>query len=167
LLHPHPQFGGDRFHPFVEGLFGRLPQGGVSAVRFDFGSADADVARDEVMEVIDRTAPRVGLAVVVVGYSFGAGVAVGVDDDRVVGWYLLAPPASMLVDAIVGADSRPKVIAVPANDQFSPPEVVRRMVAAWTATTVVDVAGTDHFLGSAVGRVVNEAFESITTTLLP
>jgi alpha/beta superfamily hydrolase len=40
LLHPHPHFGGNRFHPFIEALFRRLPEIGVTAIRFDFLSAE-------------------------------------------------------------------------------------------------------------------------------
>ena len=40
LLHPHPHFGGNRFHPFIEALFRRLPDIAVSAIRFDFTSAE-------------------------------------------------------------------------------------------------------------------------------
>ena len=167
LLHPHPHFGGDRFHPFVDGLFRRLPGGGVSAVRFDFSSADPDTARDEVVSAVDDGAARwPGLPVVLVGYSFGAGVAARVDDDRVAGWHLLAPQATSLAESIIGHDQRPKIVAVPAHDQFSPPDAVDAAVATWTATSVTVVDGADHFLASAMGAVVDAAYNWVTTTAL-
>jgi alpha/beta superfamily hydrolase len=163
LLHPHPQFGGDRFHPFVDGLFRRLPSLGITAARFDFISSDLEAARAEVLQAMEVALAQRPLPVVIVGYSFGAGVATGIGDDRVAGWYLLAPPASMLANAAIGSDPRPKAMAVPAHDQFSPPDVVREVVRGWTATTVTELPGADHFLAGAVDAAVSGALEWTTT----
>jgi alpha/beta superfamily hydrolase len=148
LLHPHPHFGGNRFHPFIEGLFRGLPGIGVTAIRFDFASAEPSVARQEVMRSLDEGSGRwPHLPVVVAGYSFGAGIAAGIADERIVGWYLLAPPAAMLSDVPIGDDPRPKAIVVPELDQFSPPAAIADAVAGWQMTTVTTLANTDHFLG--------------------
>ena len=78
LLHPHPDFGGNRFHPFIDGLFRRLPERAVTAIRFDFSSADLSVAHEEVVAAIDEGSTRwPQLPVVLAGYSFGAGIAAG------------------------------------------------------------------------------------------
>ena len=157
LLHPHPDLGGDRFHPFIDALFRRLPQIGLNAVRFDFSSAEISVASQEVVSAIDEgTARWPRLPVILVGYSFGAGVAAGISDERIVGWYLLAPPATMLSVAPISNDTRPKAIAVPEHDQFSPPATVAQVVAQWAGTTVTTVPDADHFLG-AVQPIVDEA----------
>jgi uncharacterized protein len=154
LLHPHPDFGGNRFHPFIDGLFNRLPEVAVSAFRIDFTSSDQTSARADVLAAIDAaTGLWPGLPLALVGYSFGAGIAVGIDDDRVSGWYLLAPPTDVLSPAVIGADSRPKAIVVPENDQFFPPEVTQREVADWASTTVTIAPGMDHFLGRVDGIV--------------
>ena len=109
LLHPHPDFGGNRFHPFIDGLFRRLPESAVAALRFDFSSADLSVAQEEVLAAIDEGSTRwPQLPVVLAGYSFGAGVAAGMADERIAGWYLLAPPGVMLSAAPIGHDPRPK-----------------------------------------------------------
>jgi alpha/beta superfamily hydrolase len=158
LLHPHPSYGGSRFHPFVDGLYRRLPQVGLGAVRFDFASADGARARAQAAAALDhgvaRWPDRPG---VLVGYSFGAGVAAGVDDERSIGWYLLAPQTSALSSAVIGGDARPKMIAVPELDQYSPPTDVERAVAGWRETTVTIVPGVDHFLGAAVAGIVEGA----------
>jgi alpha/beta superfamily hydrolase len=157
LLHPHPHFGGNRFHPFVDGVFRRLPEVAVSALRFDFASADSVEAREEVLAAIEAGAARwPGLPVVLVGYSFGAGIAVGITDDRVAAWYLLAPPSASLAEAEIGQDPRPKAVVVPEHDQFSPPRVVEQEVANWVATTVTTAPDADHFLG-AVEPIVDAA----------
>jgi alpha/beta superfamily hydrolase len=167
LLHPHPDFGGDRFHPFIDGLFRRLPGVAVSAIRFDFSSAEPSAAREEVMAALDVGAARwPQLPVVLAGYSFGAGIAAGLDDERISGWYLLAPPAAMLSAAPIGRDPRPKTLAVPERDQFSPPAAIADVVAGWTTTTVTTVPNADHFLG-AVRPIVDGALTWIAGIIKP
>jgi alpha/beta superfamily hydrolase len=157
LLHPHPHFGGNRFHPFIEALFRRLPESGVTAIRFDFSSAEPSVATEEVVASLDEGStlwPQ--LPVFLVGYSFGAGIAASVGDERIAGWYLLAAPAAMLAAAPIGPEPRPKRIVVPALDQFSPKAEVAHVVTGWETTTVTTVPSADHFLG-AVAPFVDDA----------
>jgi uncharacterized protein len=157
LLHPHPDFGGNRFHPFIDGLFHRLPELGVTAIRFDFSTAQPAAARDEVLSSMNEaSASWPELSVVLAGYSFGAGIAASIADERIAGWYLLAPPAAMLSAARIGDDRRPKAIAVPQFDQFSPPDAIAHAVAGWEMTSVTTVPNADHFLG-AVPPIVDEA----------
>jgi alpha/beta superfamily hydrolase len=161
LLHPHPHFGGNRFHPFIHALFRRLPEIGVTAIRFDFSSAVLSVATEEVVAALDEGSTRwPQLRVVLVGYSFGAGIAAAVGDERIAGWYLLAPPAAMLAASPLGPDPRPKGIVVPELDQFSPPAAVDDVVTGWEMTTVTTVPNADHFLGS-VAPFVDDAFRWI------
>ena len=151
LLHPHPHFGGNRFHPFIEALFRRLPDIAVSAIRFDFSSAEPPAARQEALAAIDEGAARwPQLPAILAGYSFGAGIAAGVGDERIAGWYLLAPPSTTLSVSTIGSDPRPKAVVVPEFDQFSPPHEVAQLVAGWEKTTVTTVPNTDHFLGAVV-----------------
>lgn len=161
LLHPHPDFGGNRFHPFVDALHHRLPDVRVAALRFDFSSSDPANAHREAVDAIDAATERwPQRPLVLVGYSFGAGVAVGVDDDRIAAWYLLAPPTAELERATIGRESRPKAIVVPEHDQFFPPATVERIVATWVSTTLTVAEGADHFLG-AVDPVATGAVEWI------
>jgi uncharacterized protein len=159
LLHPHPDFGGNRHHPFVEGLYRRLPEGSVSALRFDFSTGDMESARGETGQAVAVAEERwPGTPVVLVGYSFGAAAAAGVAGGPVAAWFLLAPPAVMLGDATIGDRPGPKAIHVPERDQYSAPSVVSAAVADWVDTTVSVVPGADHFLG-VVGPVVDSAFD--------
>jgi alpha/beta superfamily hydrolase len=167
LLHPHPDFGGNRFHPFIDTMFRRLPGAGLAALRFDFTSADPASARQEAVAVVAAGRARwPGLPVVLAGYSFGAGVACGIDDDRVAGWYLLAPQSGALVGATIGPDRRPKALVVPEYDQFSPPGIITDLVAEWVATTVTVVPDADHFLG-AVDPIVVGALTWVATVVGP
>jgi alpha/beta superfamily hydrolase len=165
LLHPHPDFGGDRFHPFIDSLFHRLPEAGVAGLRFDFASADPSAASQQALAAVDTgTACWPGLPVVLAGYSFGAGIACGIDDERIAGWYLLAPQSSALDATGIGQDRRPKALVVPERDQFSPPAVIAGRVADWVATTVTVVPDADHFLG-AVAPIVEGALNWVTTVV--
>ena len=142
LLHPHPDYGGNRYHPVVDALYRGLP---CSTLRFDFRSSDFELARSDVGEAI-------GLApagpVVLIGYSFGAAVALMVDDPAVLGWFLVAPPLRWTTgaDLAAGRDTRPKHVLVPEFDQYSPPEVTAERTAGWRATTTATLPGSDHFL---------------------
>ena len=151
LLHPHPDMGGNRFNHVVESLYRGLPAAGIGALRFDFSSSDMDVAVAEARAAIDA-APTGRL--VLVGYSFGTMVASRIVDERVVGWFLVAPPIDQ-VDPAIGDDPRPKALATPEHD-FSPPAHVADVTAGWTATERHVVPGTDHFLAGAMPGVVDQ-----------
>jgi alpha/beta superfamily hydrolase len=152
LLHPHPDMGGNRFNAVVDVLFRSLPDEGVSAARFDFASSDEAASVRQAVEVIDTTPTR---PLILVGYSYGASIAARVTHDGLAGWFLIAPPLRS-ADAPIAGDSRPKALAVPQFDQFSPPADVRRHTAGWTNTTVEVVAGADHFMAGGTRAVVSQ-----------
>jgi uncharacterized protein len=156
LLHPHPDMGGNRLNAVVDALYRALPPAGVSAVRFDFASSDRSQAAEQTIEVIDTVMIR---PLVLVGYSFGAAIATMVNDDRLAGWFLIAPPLR-LVDSehqLIGAEPRPKALAIPEFDQFSPPTETGRATEDWINTETSVVPGADHFLGRGVDDVVTQA----------
>ena len=133
----------------------------VTSVRFDFTSAEPPVARKEVVTAIDEaSAAWPELPIVLIGYSFGAGIAAAIADRRIAGWYLLAPPVAMLSGTPVGTDPRPKAIVVPEFDQFSPPAAIAQITSGWEMTTVTTLPDTDHFLG-AVQPIVEGALRWI------
>ena len=140
----------DRFNHVVDSLYRGLPAAGIGAVRFDFSSSDMDIAVGEGRAALE-VAPD--LPLVVVGYSFGSMVASHLLDERIVGWFLVAPVVDHL-DAALGTDPRPKVLAVPEHD-FSPPAHVADVTAGWVATERHVVPGADHFLAGAMGGVLD------------
>lgn len=156
LLHPHPDMGGDRFNHVIEAIYRSLPGAGVSVARFDLSSSEPGRARVETLAALDLVD---AVRVVLVGYSFGADVALGVDDRRVEGWFAIAPPLRLAGADAVAADERPKALLVAERDQWSPPGHVREQTAGWTNTTVTVLEGADHFLnghGAAVAATVRE-----------
>ena len=100
VCHPHPAYGGDRRNVVVDSLFRTLAGAGVAALRFDFRRTERTAPREgvderaDVVAAVHRLATEVDLDVplYLVGYSFGADVALAVGDDRHAGWALVAPP---------------------------------------------------------------------------
>ena len=135
LLHPHPDLGGNQHNNVIAALCDALEV----AVRFDFASADLEVAAGQVLAELDRGPAWL------VGYSFGGGVASLVDVPEVRGWYLIAPALAM-VDAVIASDPRPKHVLAAGNDTFFPPAALREATAGWKAITHDVVDGADHFL---------------------
>jgi alpha/beta superfamily hydrolase len=154
LLHPHPDRGGDRFNAVVDSLYRALPGAGVASARFDFSSSDTGSAARQTVEVIEVIPTR---PLVVVGYSFGAAVATMVNDDRVAGWFLIAPPLRLVSadQSTIGSDPRPKALAVPEFDQYTPPAEAAKLTEGWINTALNPLPGADHFLAGALNAVVD------------
>jgi alpha/beta superfamily hydrolase len=148
LLHPHPSYGGDQHNVVITALWRALGDAGARVVRFDFASADVDACVAQAVAAIDSLPPDAPVAMV--GYSFGGIVASRVLDQRVAAWVLVAAP---VLDGPIGGDPRPKLVLVPAHDQFLTPADARRALVDWQATTVEEVALADHFLHGVTGAV--------------
>jgi alpha/beta superfamily hydrolase len=171
LAHPHPMQGGSMRSLVTSELFRALPLRGLSVLRFNFRGVEGSEGthgggvdeHDDVIAALDAiAAQRPGTGVrgreadartplVLAGWSFGADVSLSVIDDRIDGWFLIAPPLRVLRDdAFVAAhDPRPKCFVVPERDQFCPPSALRQRTAGWSNVDVNEVPGADHFL---VGR---------------
>ena len=150
LLHPHPDMGGDRFNHVVDALYQGLPKNGTRAVRFDFSSSDVLAATAEAKSVIDSCEG----AVILVGYSFGAAIALRVTAPSVAAWALVAPYLSGETGA-AARDPRRKLLLVPERDQWSPPARVEALAEGWPNTTIRTLPGADHFLVGHTGPVVD------------
>jgi hypothetical protein len=154
LCHPHPAYGGDRHNIVVDALFRVLPAAGIAALRFDFRGA-GEGGQDDVLTALDRLAGDVpGVPLWLVGYSFGADVALGVDDARLAGWVAVAPPLHFgTPPAPAGGDPRPALVLVPEHDAYSPPERTWAATEDWPTVTVEVVPMADHFLAGAAEGV--------------
>lgn len=156
VCHPHPAYGGDRHNAVVDRIFHTLGAAGVTALRFDF-RPDGDSAADARagLDVVEAQVGP-GCALWLVGYSFGADVALSVGDERVAGWAAVAPPLKFGPPPLAEAgDPRPVLAVVAEHDQVNPPAHLRPAVAGWPDATVVVVEGADHFLAGAAGRVAD------------
>jgi len=166
LCHPHPQYGGSRFDHVVSALFDGLPDHAISVLRFDFrraygGGIDE---RIDAAAAIDVLAGRLdGRPVHLVGYSFGAMVALGTAHAGVASRVLIAPPFPM--DPALASDgplAGPTLVIVPEHDQFCPPEAARAVVDTWGDAALATVSMADHFLVGRASVVVDLVGEWVT-----
>lgn len=164
LCHPHPVYGGQRTNAVVETVFRHLVGLDVAALRFDFrgaggseGQHDGGTAeRLDVAAAVDALATVTDAPLWIVGYSFGAAVALDVAHPRADGWVAVAPPFSAMPGAhVAGGDHRPKHLLVPRHDQYSSPEQTAAAVADWPATTIDVIEGADHFLNGHLQQVAD------------
>lgn len=162
LCHPHPLYGGERTNPVIDSVFRHLIAVGAAVLRFDFrgaGGSDGQHGggtdeRIDVSAAVDALGSVTDAPLWIVGYSFGASVALDVAHPRADGWVGIAPPlAAMPGGRVAATDHRPKHLLVPRHDQYSPPEKTAAAVADWPATTVEVVEGADHFLNGHMQHI--------------
>lgn len=174
ITHPHPSFGGTMDVPVVQALFERAVNCGCVAVAFNFRGAGGSSGRhdDGVAERLDVAAAieaavtmTPGAAVLLAGYSFGAGVALHVTDPRVIGWFMVAPQVQP--DMPAGVDDRPKRFVVPVHDQFCSPDRARIATSEWAHTDIVELPMADHFLAGAAARAAEHLSTFISELSMP
>jgi alpha/beta superfamily hydrolase len=165
ICHPHPQHGGNRENNVVQALFDALPQAGIAALRFDF-RPEFGHGRDELLDAmaaIEFVAAEVpDVPLFATGYSFGAAIALGLDDERLKAKVLVAPPLAAM-DAQRGMDVGTLIIT-PAHDQFSAPDATEAIISEWPQTTHETIASADHFLNGHTAMVAERAVEFLTAT---
>jgi len=161
LCHPHPQYGGNRFNTVVASLFERLPAAGFAALRFDFRREFAGGVGERLdvvaaLDHLDTVDTLDGVRRFVVGYSFGAVVALGTSDERIRAIGAVAPPLAVMPAVMPSsAPGVPTLVLTPRHDQFSPPDVTEPVVAGWPAATFGVVESADHFLAGHTAAVAD------------
>lgn len=162
----------------IGSLFELLPPAGLTTLRFDFrgvgrSSGEHDGGRAERLDVaaaIDHlVAAEPGTPLLVVGWSFGAVVALLVDHPALAGWVAVAPPLGLLAGAVpvAGTDGRPLLVLVPEHDQLCPPDVAGPIVAGWAATGLEVLPGADHGCRGAAATVAAHVVARATATATP
>lgn len=170
VTHPNPLMGGDMYTPVPAGLFGALDRLGVAGLRFNFrgvgsstGTHDKGGAEQlDVVAAVEHLGALVpGVPLLLAGWSFGADLILTNADDRVAGWFLAAAPLRVVDPTTMAArlSPKPKLFAVPADDQFAPPSVIEPAVADWLNTTITVIERADHFFGAQL-PVLIERFEA-------
>lgn len=165
LCHPHPLAGGTMHATVVDALFRQLPAHGISCLRFDFrGVRASEGAHDEGdRERLDVDAAVSTLAthlppsapMILAGWSFGADVALSVAPERIAAWFAVAPPLRFARDPdTVGADPRPKLLALAGSDEIRPAFEVLGEVKGWTATEAKVIPKASHFFGGETDELV-------------
>lgn len=167
LCHPHPQYGGTMRSLVVSALFDALPRAGIDCVRFNYRGVERSAGtydegrgeRLDVLAALDALASGLptGVPIVMVGWSFGADLALATHDPRIAGWVGIALPMRFVSDddvAAVATDPRPKLVVLAQHDEFRDPAWVREHTAAWTATSWEEVPGASHFFVGRTERVI-------------
>jgi uncharacterized protein len=166
LCHPHPKYGGTMRSIVISALFEALPERAVACLRFNFrGVEDSEGSytegRDEPLDVAAALdAAKEAAAddpLALIGWSFGADIALGIDDPRITGWVGIAPPLRFRPERAydaVGNDPRPKLLVLAANDEFRAPAEIEAATSAWTSTRIETVPGASHFFVGRTERVV-------------
>lgn len=166
LCHPHPQYGGTMRSIVIGALFEALPIAGFTVLRFNFRGVERstgthDHGDGELFDVhaaIDAADDARGdrEPLVLVGWSFGADMALATDDARIAAWIGIAPPLRFRADfGAVAHDPRPKLLVLAQHDEFRDPASVVELTSDWRATEIDVIAGASHFFVGRTDRVVD------------
>jgi len=164
LCHPHPQYGGTMHNKVVHQLARTLNELNVPTVRFNFRGVGASLGAygqghgetDDLLAVLDYVHVHFpGRRVLLVGFSFGAYVALNASTQRAI--YRLvtvAPPVNLFDFRRLALPSCPWLVIQGAQDEIVPPEDV----AAWLATLAQPprtefLADTGHFFHGKLGAL--------------
>lgn len=166
LCHPHPRQGGSKDHPLLWAIRNDLASAhGLAVLAFNFrgvmgSSGTYGGGREELRDAVAaigfvRSRVPDDLPTVLVGWSFGANVAVrtAIDDRRVAALALvglpLAPGDLTLPPLPDTTDlrtlQRPVLLLAGAHDEFAPSGVLVDYAAQFPDATANVVEGTDHF----------------------
>jgi alpha/beta superfamily hydrolase len=173
LCHPHPQYGGTMRSIVTGALFDALPSIGALTLRFNFrgverstgthdgGPGERDDARTALRALTDASPS--GAPIFLVGWSFGADVALSIVDPAIHAWVAIAPPLRLVADLeAISTDPRPKLLVLGEHDDICPSEHAQTIAAAWTATTTQVIAGASHFFVGRTDRVVEVVSSFVT-----
>ena len=183
ICHPHPRHGGSKDHPILWAVRGELAHRGFAVLGFNFrgvmgsggtyGGGRAEL--HDVRAAIGSARDRAGGPTLVVGWSFGAGVALreALDDERVAALALVGiplTPGDIDLPALPGSPElralarRPVLLVAGENDAFCPSDRLRTFGAGFPAAEVKILAGTDHYFWhreKELAELVGEFAESL------
>ena len=163
ICHAHPRHGGSKDHPILWAIRNELAQRGLAVLAFNFrgtmrSGGTHGGGRSETKDVaaaIGRARLEADGPTVVVGWSFGANVALreALEDDRVAALALVGLPLEHTLD-IPEAPSpaelrqfRPPVLLLAGEqDEYAPEPRMRQLASAFRNPEVAIVPGTDHYL---------------------
>ena len=140
VCHPHPLGGGTMHNKVVFRAAAALVDAGLTTIRFNFrgvgGSTgehnEVEGGKEDIRDVLDYIGANYpGEEVTLAGFSFGSrtGLAVGIDDDRVVRLISIGTPVDKYVDYEFLAGLRKPILFVHGDrDEFGSVENLRPLV---------------------------------------
>jgi len=160
------QHGGNMHAHVIDALFQALPSISVPALRFNFRGVQGsdgrhdhgDGERLDVAAAIDHAvAQRPDAPVRLIGWSFGADLALATAHDAVDCWVAIAPPLRVVApnEMSAGPDERSKHLIIGEHDAFRPPADAAAVTAAWANTRIDQIDGADHFFASTLPQLVD------------
>lgn len=167
LCHPHPLYGGDMHNSLIVAVAEALHTRGFCVLRFNFRGTGASegVHSHGVDEVEDASEALIALGMVpgidngrlgIMGYSFGAGVALEVacQPGMVQAVAAVAPPGYALNHPAAAHTPVPKLFVCGDQDHIVPPEQFQFLARRWADPKEVHVLeGIDHFFVGAERQV--------------
>jgi alpha/beta superfamily hydrolase len=163
ICHAHPRHGGSKDHPILWAIRNQLAHRGFVVLAFNFRGTMRSAGtyaggRSETKDVaaaIERVRREADGITVVVGWSFGANVALreALEDERVAALALVGLPLEHSLDipdvpsvSELRLFRRPVLLLAGEHDEYAPEPRVRDLAAAFPNAEVAIVPATDHYL---------------------
>ncbi len=177
ICHPHPLYGGDMQNNVVVSLCRAAAARGIAALRFNFrgvgrsqGSfadglgeqVDARAAVNQLCQLPEIDSSRVGL----VGYSFGAVVALHAADEGICALVAISAPAATIRGPSEISVHCPTLLVVGQDDPVAPPSQLADLrQTLGPAAELLLVPGADHFWRGAEARLAMIVSDFLMRTL--
>ena len=165
LCHPHPLYGGEMDNPVVTTAAEVAVGEGFQTLRFNFRGvgesegthADGVGEKDDVRAAIELLNSKVdGLSLILVGYSFGAmvGLPVAIEDARVKGVVVIAPPLEMHNFDFLKGSKKDKLVIVGNRDLYCPVGKLKELYQHLEdPKSLVMIEGANHFFSYHVKSI--------------
>lgn len=158
LLHPHPQYGGNMHNKVVFRSAKALEEAGFETLRFNFRGVGASTGRyddgrgevDDAVAALEflRAAQPAARRCILLGFSFGAGIAFALDARRedVDAVIAIGTPAYALTQPGAAETARHTTFVHGGDDAVAPLAAVRSKLTEWELIDhLVVIPGADHF----------------------
>lgn len=176
VCHPHPLYGGDMDNNVVVAVAEALAGAGIVALRFNFrgtgGSGGAfgggAAEREDVDAALAFLAGQRGVdgdRLGLVGYSFGALVALGASPGAARALVAVSPPLA-LAELPVRLPDCPILLVTGGRDDIAPAASLRALAeSARDRCEAVVLPGADHFWWGQEGRLAEEVLRFLKDNL--
>ncbi len=162
LCHPHPQYGGDMHHPVIHSALHAALEEGFVTLRFNFRGVgesegtytDGVGEKEDVVAAVECLNAKLGdcdHSLILLGYSFGAwvGLPIAVQDDRIKGMVVIAPPLKMYDFDFLKGCKKNKLIVSGNQDLYCPSSILEQWFDRLEEPkSLILIPGADHFFFS-------------------